>query len=182
MQAPPAAPGANPLPPDTVLYAGPARHTVKIGAYLGWLVVTLGLFAAGAAAMRLSALKGLPLWLASVVGLLGLGWTYLRHVTTRYKVSTRRVEIERGVLARELRSLELWRVLDVSYRQSVLDRIFGDGRITLVSTDQSDPQLVLHGLPNARALFETLRDAIQAARRSSRPMELVGQDGAAELA
>ncbi|MCA9698301.1 MAG: PH domain-containing protein, partial [Myxococcales bacterium] len=47
------------------------------------------------------------------------------------------VETEHGVLSKTVDSLELWRVLDVKYNQSLIDRIFDNGRITLVSTDQS---------------------------------------------
>ncbi len=51
-------------------------------------------------------------------------------------------------------------------------RFFDNAKITLIGTDQTDPSLVLYGLPGHRALFEKLRDAVQFARASNRPMEL----------
>ena len=36
--------------------------------------------------------------------------------------------------------------------------------------------LELHGLPGHRELFEKLRDAVQDARQTNRPMELVGDE------
>ncbi|MCA9713066.1 MAG: PH domain-containing protein, partial [Myxococcales bacterium] len=107
----------------------------------------------------------------------GLLITYLRQVTTKYKLSSRRIETEVGILLKKVDSLELWRVLDVRYEQSLIDRIFGIAKIELISTDQTDKQLVMHGLPNHRELFEKLRDAVQYARQRGRPMELVGSDG-----
>jgi hypothetical protein len=48
----------------------------------------------------------------------------------------------------------------------------------LIGTDQTDKELRLHGLPDHRVLFEKLRDAVQLARHTSRPMEVVpGHEG-----
>jgi uncharacterized membrane protein YdbT with pleckstrin-like domain len=116
-----------------------------------------------------------------LLGLPGMLWTFLKHVTTRYKLTTQRVEFERGVLSKSVDSLELWRVLDVRYKQTLLDRILGNATITLIGTDQTDPEMAMHGLANHRQIFEKLRDAVAAARRSGRPMELVGgQEGVFE--
>ena len=85
------------------------------------------------------------------------------------------MEYERGILNRLVDGMELWRVLDVRYNQTIFDRLTGNGRITLIGTDKSDPELVLYGLPKHRELFGRLQDAVQAARQRGRPMELVGQ-------
>ena len=140
----------------------------EIGSTLGVLLGKIDFFAS------------MPLWVLGVVGLPGLLIVWLRHVTTKYTISLRRVETEHGIVAKKVESLELWRVLDVRYDQSLFDRVTNNATITLVGTDQSDPELRLHGLPDHRALFEKLRDAVQAARQGNRPMELVGQDGWAE--
>src|SRR5690606_28546121 len=118
--------------------------------------------------------------LLGLVGLPGLCWTFLRHITTRFKITLRRVELEHGVLSKDVDSLELWRVLDVRYKQSLLDRILGNAKVILIGTDKTHPELVLYGLPRHRQLFEQIREAVQAARHTSRPMELVGQEGAFE--
>lgn len=160
-----------------VLYEGIGKHSAILGRYLAWSLVVVAGAAGGFALTRVEMLAAYPLWLLGVVGLPGLVWTYLRNVTNRYKVTTERVEFERGILGKDVDSLELWRVLDVRYQQSLLDRIFQNGKIILVGTDQTDPELVIHGLPGSRWVFERLREAIQEARRAGRPMELVGQDG-----
>lgn len=160
------------------LFEGIASHSASVLRYGKWALVSI---VAGAIAIGINAMDwGLPgwalalLWLAGVPGLL---WTYLTVISTKYKVSLRRIETEEGVLAKKVETLELWRVLDVEYSQSLLDRILKNGRIKLISTDQTNPQLLLHGLPNHRQLFEQLRDAVQAARQTNRPMELVGGAG-----
>lgn len=157
-----------------ILYSGIAKHSAALKGYLKWAGVSV---LGGAAAIGLNmADLGLPGWglgLFWLIGLPGLLWTYLVQGTNKYKVSLRRVETEKGVLSKQVDSLELWRVLDVEYSQSLVDRMFDNGRIKLISTDQTSPNLVLHGLPGHRALFEQLREAVQNARHTNRPMELV---------
>lgn len=159
---------------EELIYYGPAKH----GAY-GWDYAKWGLASVAAGVLasllgRIELFQSWPLWVLSFVGLPGIVWTFLRHSTTRYKITLRRIELERGVLSKNVDSLELWRVLDVKYTQSLWDRILGVAKVTVMSTDQSTPELLLYGMPNARELFERLREAVQAARHTNRPMELVG--------
>ncbi len=160
-----------------ILFQGIAKHGASFGSYFKWTLISL---VGGGIAIAINQLwDAAPGWLAVLwlVGVPGLAWTWLSHITTKYKVSRRRIETEKGVLAKKVDTLELWRVLDVQYEQSLLDRILGLGRIKLLGTDQTDPVLELHGIPNHRQLFEVLRDAVQDARQTNRPMELVpGQE------
>lgn len=172
--------GSTGGPSADILYKGVRKHSASIPGYVKWIVV-------GAIGSTLGVLLGkidffaqFPLWVLGFVGVPGLIGTYLRHITTKYTLSLRRVESERGIISKSVDSLELWRVLDVRYEQSLFDRMTGNATITLVGTDQSDPELKLHGLPDHRALFERLRDAVQVARQGNRPMELVGQEGFVE--
>lgn len=159
---------------EELIFHGPAKHQAYAWDYVKWVLVSVaaGVFATLLGYIDLFA--SWPLWLLSFIGLPGMLWTFLRHSTTRYKITLRRIELESGVLSKSLDSLELWRVLDVKYSQNLWDRILGVARVTVMSTDQSTPELSLYGLPNARELFERLRDAVQVARHSNRPMELVG--------
>lgn len=185
---PPAAPRAQAQPPEgstaspsaDVLYKGVRKHSASISGYLKWVLVSAVGSTLGVLLGKIDFFAQFPLWVLGFVGVPGIFIVWLRHMTTKYTVSLRRVETEHGIVAKSVDSLELWRVLDVRYDQSFFDRMTGNATITLVGTDQSDPELRLHGLPNHRALFEKLRDAVQAARQGNRPMEFVGQDGWAE--
>jgi hypothetical protein len=170
-----------------VLYEGIARHSSRLAGYLKWSAVSVG---AGALAIAVNQMDwGVPGWMLGLgwlAGIPGIAWTYLVNTSSKYKVTGRRVETEHGVLAKKVDTLELWRVLDVEYTQSLVDRLFNNGRIKLISTDQTNPELILHGLPNHRQLFEQLRDAVQDARQTNRPMELVpgahlSEDGVGEM-
>ncbi len=165
---------------DEIIFEGIAKHTASAWGYVKWSLVSV---AGGVGAYLLQQIEffaSWPLWLLSFAGIPGLVWTFLKHITTKYKITLRRVEFERGVIAKSVDSLELWRVLDVRYSATVLDRLVGNASVTLIGTDKTDPELELYGLPNARQLFERLREAVQAARHTSRPMEIVGEHGAME--
>lgn len=162
---------------DEVLYQGIAKHSSNIGTYLMWLMVCVigGVF--GYFLMKIEPLSQYPLWVLALIGVPMLLGSYIVHIKSKYRITRRRVEVERGVLTTKLDTLELWRVLDVRYERSIFDQMFDNGKIFLVGTDQSDPVLLLHGMPNHRQLFEKLRDAVQYARHSNRPMELAGHGG-----
>ena len=159
---------------EELLYYGPAKHRAYALDYVKWALASV---AGGVLAYLLGLIElfqSWPLWVLSFIGLPGMLWTFLRHSTTRYRISLRRIEFERCILSKSLDSLELWRVLDVKYSQNIWDRMLGVARVTVMSTDQSTPELCLYGLPGSRELFEKLRDAVQLARHTNRPMELVG--------
>lgn len=83
----------------------------------------------------------------------------------RYRISNYRIDYERGILTKKIDTLELWHVDDISFRQTLLDRILGTGQITVVSHDQTTPNLVLGGVPNPRPLFESLKQRIISVKR-----------------
>lgn len=172
--------GATGGPSNDVIYEGKRRHSASLGQYFKWAAVSVVGSTIAVLLGKIDFFASWPLWVLGMAGLPGMIYVWLRQLTTSFKINLRRVEREEGIISKDVDSLELWRVLDVRYSQSLFDRITGNAKITLIGTDQTDPELVLHGLPGHRALFEKLRDAVQIARQGNRPMELVGQDGWAE--
>ncbi len=85
--------------------------------------------------------------------------------TTRYRVTSYRIDYERGIFSKSIDTLELWHVDDLKYQQSLLDRILGVGAITVVSSDDTTPELVLQALPNPRPVFESLKQRIITVKR-----------------
>jgi hypothetical protein len=174
--------GSSPQPvTDEILFEGIAKHSANIGTYLMWVCVCIAGGAIGWGLLQIDALKDYPLWVLSLVGVPPLLWSYLVHIKHKYKVTRRRVETESGVLSTRLDTLELWRVLDVRYERNLIDQIFDNAKIILIGTDQTHATLVLHGMPDHRQLFERLRDAVQFARHSNRPMELAPHHGGHEV-
>lgn len=144
-----------------VYFEGPPSWVAYFGAVvlpsLGMIAATVGL--AWFEETRLYSLVPVGLWL-----LFGAYW-FLRLRSERIYVSDMRVETQSGIVARRVDTLELWRVHDIAYNQTLVDRLLFRSRITLWSQDTSTPQLHLVGLPGGRELYTKLRDAIDRTRR-----------------
>ena len=123
---------------------------------------------AGPALYRAIFDKGVAWWVYLVGLLLGLGlllipWFLIKSI--RYRISNYRIDFERGILSRSIDTLELWHVEDISFHQSLLDRILNVGTITIRSHDDSTPILPLRGVPNPRPLFDSLKQRVIAVKR-----------------
>jgi membrane protein YdbS with pleckstrin-like domain len=91
----------------------------------------------------------------------------------RVRMTNRSVEHEAGVFSKKIDVMELWRIRDVRYKQSFLDRILAIAHIEVYTKDVTSPHFEIVGLPASRALFEKLRDNIQIQRQSHRVMGIV---------
>lgn len=100
---------------------------------------------------------GLALFIASA---LMIGVMILRVKSVRYKITTRLIEREQGIIFRRIDALDLARVKDVELSQSLLQRMAGIGTIEVFSTDKTDPVMFIESLPNPRPVYEKLRDAV----------------------
>jgi uncharacterized membrane protein YdbT with pleckstrin-like domain len=126
-----------------------------VGAVVGVVAFAL----AGAAAAGIAA-----------VGLLIAAGTWV-HTTlmrraTRYRITDRAIDVEYGILARRIDTLPLWRVKDVEFEQSLGERMLGIARIYIVTSDATDPKLVLVGLSDSRAVFERVKEAADLSRQA----------------
>lgn len=103
---------------------------------------------------------------AVVVGLLCLTIPLIFTRMVRYRISSYRIDFERGLLGKNIDTLELWHVEDIKFHQSFIDRIMGVGTILIFADDATTPQLNLHGIPNARQVFDMLKQRIIKIKRS----------------
>jgi membrane protein YdbS with pleckstrin-like domain len=106
---------------------------------------------------------------ATVVFLLGLGWClYLWGVraTRRFHITTRSIDIESGLLSKSIETLQLWKVRDIEFHQTLTDRLLGVSRVRVFTHDVTSPQTELWGLPGSRDVFQRLKESIEIARQS----------------
>lgn len=85
--------------------------------------------------------------------------------SVRYRISNYRIDFERGILSKNIDTLELWHVEDIQFHQSLSDRLLNVGDITVISHDDTTPKLILAGVPNPRPLFESLKQRVIAVKR-----------------
>jgi membrane protein YdbS with pleckstrin-like domain len=131
------------------------------------------LIVVGAALAIAGAASAAPFWpaiiggalMAVVAAVIAVQIAAVRSVT--FRITTQRIEIERGYLSKRYGSLDLFRVKDVVLEQGIIDRMRGVGKLTVYSTDATEPVLEIGPVADARALYERLRNAVAEARRSS---------------
>jgi len=109
-------------------------------------------------------------WLVGLA-LLGLLWLYQflvyvkRHYGHRYRLTPQTFFHESGILIRSSSPIEIIAIDDISYQQTLLERLLGVGTIRIVSADRSDPELVLRGIRDVAKAFGVIDQARRAERR-----------------
>lgn len=99
-------------------------------------------------------------------------WIYLvQKLTVRYKLTTHRLFKERGFISRDINEVELVRVDDVSVSQNLVQRIFNVGRVTVISTDSTDPRLEILGIDDPIVVKELIRTHVRKWRDKAFHME-----------
>lgn len=101
----------------------------------------------------------------TVVGLLALPFLQIKRKSIRYKITDRNIDYELGVLGKRVETLQLWRVRDIDFQQSALERLLGIATISVFTKDATDPVLVMRGLPSSRDVFDGLKEAVELARQ-----------------
>ncbi len=111
------------------------------------------------------------LGLATLVVLILLVKT-LRLKMIYYEVSADRIEWSRGILDRRVDNLDMFRVIDLRLRRSLLDCIFGIGTVSLITTDKTDPEFAFEKVRHCRQLYDAIKDASLDADRKNNVVHL----------
>lgn len=174
--AAPAAGGAGGDAPR-VIYGGTPSWKAWYGRYVGaGLLAVLGV--AGGLVLALvfavAAVIAVIVGAVLVVASLALFVTVeLKRRATKYRLTSRTLDVEEGVLSRRIETLQLWRVRDVTFEQSLTERMLGVASVRVVAHDDTSPQLMLAGLRDGRRVFEEMKSAVEQARQSRNVVGLV---------
>ena len=105
------------------------------------------------------------------VTIFALPWSF-----TKYVLTPSRLIVSSGLLNLHEDEIRLYRIRDVSYTQSLGERIGGTGTLRIISTDASVPEQILLHIKNARKVKDVLSQAIEVSRRKNgvRTSELIG--------
>ena len=102
---------------------------------------------------------------AIIVAILAFVLPWLIMRTTRYRITSYRIDFERGIITKKIDTLELWHVDDIKFEQGLLDRMMNVGSITVISNDRTTPKLELDGIPDPRRIFDALKERVIAVKR-----------------
>jgi membrane protein YdbS with pleckstrin-like domain len=76
---------------------------------------------------------------------------------TRYRLTNQRLVVETGLVSRTLADVDLRSVEDLVFRQGPMDRLWGVGSISVVSSDRNTPRLQLVGVRDPKGTRELIR-------------------------
>ena len=71
---------------------------------------------------------------------------FVKRVATTYTITTRRLNIKRGIVSREIQETRLERVQNVNYSQSVYQRIMQIGDVDFDTAATDDYNFIFYGV------------------------------------
>ena len=171
--------GRAPMGPDAaqeetdIFSLSPAARAFSGQILLGVIFVVLGVGLATRAQDFSWAPRVALVPLALGVLLFLLVW--IRVKSSSYRLTTQRLFVHRGWLAKHGDELELYRVKDVVVDQGVMQRLLGYGTITVLADDDSTPTLELVSIASPIKIKEMIRTQYRAARQREgvRPTEFM---------
>jgi hypothetical protein len=152
-------------PPEEELWRGGYSPKAMIGSWVGSGTASLILFLIG-----LFWVRSFTPWLILVIAMLA-PWIYCaavlayRRMSVHYVLSSQRFMHERGILRRVNDRIELLDVDDITYEQSIWERMMGVGTLRIASTDRTDPELILKGIEDIKHVASMFDNARLAERR-----------------
>lgn len=98
---------------------------------------------------------------------------------TVYTLNADKLLINTGLFNLKEEEIMLYRIRDISVRQSFADRLFGVGTVCITSSDASVPHLDLQNVKNPRKVKEVLSKCVEDSRRRNgiRSTELMNGRG-----
>ena len=87
---------------------------------------------------------------------------------TKYKLLEDKLLIDTGVLSVNQEEIRLYRIMDVTLKRSIWQRIFGVGTIHCCSADKSTPEFEIKDIKNSFEVKELLSNQIEKERDAKR--------------
>ena len=131
-------------------------------------------------------LAGILLWLLNTanlgmywvaLSLLAIGifvWRWFENLASKYELTEERLIIRKGIIAKSVDEIEMYRIKDVRINFSIINQLVGLGTISISSSDETtrNGDLVIRDLEGAQARREQLRRLVDTARQKRRVREI----------
>jgi uncharacterized membrane protein YdbT with pleckstrin-like domain len=129
-------------PGETVVYEGGPVWRSILGFYVMGILaalviaVVVGLFTGSGTAVAV--------WIAGIVVVVLAG--LVKRIGTRYVITSQRLHIKRGILARRVQQTRIERVQNVNTHQSLVDRLLRVGSVDFDTAGTDDSDFVFSGV------------------------------------
>jgi uncharacterized membrane protein YdbT with pleckstrin-like domain len=151
--------------PEDLLWKGGYSAKAMIGGWIFSLIITViacsaaGFMTAGAAGWFFAAMVSLAMWGGHLALLI------YQRMSFEYELTTQRFIHRSGVFNRVTNRIELIDVSDVQVVQTFVERFLNVGTIKVLSTDTSDPLLVMVGIDDVNRVATLIDDTRRTERR-----------------
>jgi uncharacterized membrane protein YdbT with pleckstrin-like domain len=163
-------PGPDPGPERSVLVLHPHWKVLVGPVFLGALVLAAAIAVAVAIppGRHAGTERLADLVVAVVLLLIAAIRPLLRWKTTTYELTSGRLRVREGIVARRGRDIPLTRISDVSFTRSLLDRLVGAGRLVVESPGEHG-QIVLTDIPQVERVQAILFDLVEQEQHGAAP-------------
>ena len=93
----------------------------------------------------------------------GLPWSF-----TRYRLTNDKLIVSTGLISIKEEEIRLYRIMDVTLKRTLGDRLWGLGTIHICSSDKTTPEFDIKRISRSTEVKEMLSDMVEAARRKNR--------------
>ncbi len=136
--------------------------------FWGWCLLILGIIVAIAILILVIAIKSAKphedaVWHDRKRTIFGLPWSF-----TMYELTGDRIFVQSGFLSMKEEEIRLYRVLDVSFKASIGQRLFGVGSVILETSDKTAGNIELHSVKKARKVKELIASKVEEQRDKKR--------------
>ena len=155
-------------PGERIVYEGGPSWRSILGFYIKGIGLTI------AAALVVAAVTAVidgsaDSTLVLLVSLVGVALTvlagFVKQAATRYTVTDQRLHIRRGIVSRTVQETKIRRVQNVTYRQSLLQRLLGVGDVDFDTAAGYEFEFTFAGVGAPAAVVHTVNTATPAGRR-----------------
>lgn len=99
-------------------------------------------------------------------------WSDIKRVTilalplsfTRYTLTTKKILITTGFLTKREEEIRLYRIKDISWSQTIFQRIFGVGSLHITSSDSTLPNLDIEQIKDSKEIKNLISSAVESSR------------------
>jgi membrane protein YdbS with pleckstrin-like domain len=152
--------------PETKLWSGGYSAKAMYGTWLFSTIVTIGIIVAVFLVPNLPANAGM-IAAAIIVAwwLIAIGIYVYERISVHYELTSQRFVHKRGILVRTTDRIDVVDIDDVTFRQGIIQRMLNVGSIILLSSDRTDPNLVLRGIDEVEKVTAIIDDTRRKERR-----------------
>jgi uncharacterized membrane protein YdbT with pleckstrin-like domain len=158
--------GIDLTPGERVIYEGHPSWRSILDFYFKGAVFTAAVGAGLWAIGELFRDEGADWALITAVLLLGAALTalagFVKRWATRYAITTKRLQIRRGIISRDVQETRVERIQDTGYSQSVIQRLLQIGNVEFDTAAGDLEQFVFAGVAHPAELLDEVRPSLGA--------------------